>query len=50
MTSGPEEHDTSEMDPKATAVMAKKYPDTIVGVTLGEGTRFARNDATHGQR
>ena len=32
MTSGPEEHDTSEMDPEATANMAKKYPGVIVGV------------------
>ena len=32
MTSGPEEHDTSEFDAEATAKMAKKYPGTIVGV------------------
>jgi dihydroorotase len=32
MTSGPEEHDTSEFDPEATAKMAKKYPGVIVGV------------------
>ncbi|MDE0434093.1 MAG: amidohydrolase/deacetylase family metallohydrolase [Bryobacterales bacterium] len=32
MTSGDEEHDIREMDPEATARMAKKYPDMIVGV------------------
>ena len=32
MTSGDEEHDTREMDPEATARMAKKYPELIVGV------------------
>jgi dihydroorotase len=32
MTSGPEEHDTTEFDAKATADMAKKYPGLIVGV------------------
>ena len=32
MTSGDEEHDIREMDPEATARMAKKYPEMIVGV------------------
>ena len=32
MTSGDEEHDIQEMDPEATAGIAKKYPGVIVGV------------------
>ena len=47
MTSSPEEHDTSEMDPKATAAMAKKYPDTIVGV---KSAHYRHSDWTSVER